>query len=627
MYEDQKQHYAKKQQTPFQQPSLLDWQIVSAAGETEEAGEADRERESEPVQAVSEEELAALMQQQLNEAVAQASQQMADALAREAQGELDAADAEEDASSRETSIEDEQAVIVMESTLNELSGPDELELGPLPAVPLALVLNCLAENELGDARLFAYLFAGRCLRDVTAFASLAGWHFWREHYWEENENGSIRLLVSGTLASVYQKASILVNSQLERDRKRGVSPEKRREREAQLKLLAGRVEALKASKRTDNMLNYANTLLSANASKWDAHPWLLGTRQGVIDLRTGTLRAGQPEDYLRTVIPTVWKGLDEPAPRFEQFLREIFSDREEAEREELIAFLQRVLGYGITGHVSEHVFLMLYGEEGRNGKDTLMYVLEQVLGKVVGAVSEDVLISRGRASAPGAARPHLCSLQGKRIAWVSESSRDARFAIEQLKQLTGGGAIVARQLYAREYTFAPTHLLVLLTNYRPEADPADSAFWERLCPIVFNVRFVEKPERANERQRDPELARTLAGEASGILAWLVRGALAWQRLGLAIPESVRKARQDYRRSESSVMDFISQCCILDPESRTPAHQLYKRYKRWASENDFELISNKQFGRELKQYNAIIWMRHRNGNVYRGIRLQGEETAE
>ncbi|HEX7737045.1 MAG TPA: phage/plasmid primase, P4 family [Ktedonobacteraceae bacterium] len=462
-------------------------------------------------------------------------------------------------------------------------------------------------------------FAGRCLHDVSKRDTLAGWHFWREHYWEENENGAIRLLVSGALASVYQKASEQVSRQVERDQKRGANPEK----EKQIKLLQARVEALKASKRTDNMLNYVQTLSSVHGSKWDANPWLLGTRQGVIDLRTGTLRAGQPDDHLRTIIPTAWKGLDEPAPRFQQFLRELFSDREEGELEELLAFLQRVLGYGITGHVSEHIFLMLYGEEGRNGKDTLMHVLEQVLGKTVGAVSDDVLISRGRVGSPGAARPHLCNLQGKRIAWVSESNRDARFAIEQIKQLTGGGAIVARQLYAREYTFAPSHLLILLTNYQPEADPADSAFWERLCPVVFNVRFVEKPEWDNERLRDPKLADVLAAEASGILAWLVRGALEWQRLGLAIPAGVRQARQEYHRAESSVQDFISQCCILDPAARTPAHQLYKRYKRWTSENDIELVSNKQFAREIKQVREITCARSKHGIAYIGVRLAKE----
>ena len=105
-----------------------------------------------------------------------------------------------------------------------------------------------------------------------------------------------------------------------------------------------------------------------------------------------------------------WRGLEEGAPRFERFLQEIFADRPDSEREDLLAFLQRALGYGITGHVSEHVFLMLYGEEGRNGKDTLMTILQRVLGPTVGAVSNDAIIASGKFTTPGAAKPHLCAL-------------------------------------------------------------------------------------------------------------------------------------------------------------------------------------------------------------------------
>src|SRR5205085_4031784 len=153
-----------------------------------------------------------------------------------------------------------------------------------------------------------------------------------------------------------------------------------------------------------------------------------GTRNGVLDLHTGTLRDGRPSDYVRTIIPATWQGLHAPAPRFEQYLREIFADRAPAERDELIAFLQRALGYGITGNVTEHIFLMLYGEEGRNGKDTLMARLQRVLGSTVGAVSNDVILaSSSKLLTPGSAKPHLCALPGKRIVWASETSKGARF--------------------------------------------------------------------------------------------------------------------------------------------------------------------------------------------------------
>jgi putative DNA primase/helicase len=128
---------------------------------------------------------------------------------------------------------------------------------------------------------------------------------------------------------------------------------------------------------------------------------------------------------------------DRAAPRFEQFLREIFADREPGAREDLVGFVQRALGYGITGLVSEHVFLMLYGEEGRNGKDTLTSILHRVLGTLAGAVSNDVILASGRFASPGSAKSHLCRLQGKRLVWASEPGRGAIFDVAQVKYLTG----------------------------------------------------------------------------------------------------------------------------------------------------------------------------------------------
>lgn len=492
-----------------------------------------------------------------------------------------------------------------------------------------ICLTCTANKYSFYAKLL-------CVRDASATSATRGWHFWRGHYREEDKQEYIRLRVSGPLADIYQKASKLVTEKsseetpLEGAQKPAPSV-KLKVQERLAEQLNRRSEQVRTLRRTDHILGYAQTLLGIKAKVWDSNPWLLGTRQGVIDLRTGKLRAERPGDHIRTIIPATWKGLDEPAPRFQQFLYEIFEDRAETEREELIAFLQRALGYGITGLVNEHIFLMLYGEEGRNGKDTLMHALEHVLGKTVGAISSDVLLAGSRFATPGSAKPHLCSLQGKRIAWVSETSRDARFAVEQIKQLTGGEPIVTRQLYTREYTFDPTHLLILLTNNRPEADSADSAFWERICPIVFNRRFVEQPERPNERQRDTKLSKALEAEASGILAWLVRGTLEWERHGLAIPESVRQARKGYRVEEGSVQNFVDQRCVIHDRACTPVSELYKCYKRWASDNGFKPISNKQFSRKMKQVgpsHQVVWVHSRSGNLVVGVRIreEGEITS-
>lgn len=410
----------------------------------------------------------------------------------------------------------------------------------------------------------------------------------------------------------------LLEQTSQKQRKQGAGTE----RKQQMTRASGeRVEEAPSLRRTGNMLSHARALLAVESKMWDANPWLLGTKRGVIDLRTGTMRGGRPDDHIRTIIPTEWKGLDEPAPRFEQFLQEIFADREDGERAELIAFLQRALGYGITGHVNEHIFLMFYGKEGHNGKNTLMHALSHVLGKAVGAISPEMLSAGGLFSTPDSAKPHLRSLQGKRIAWASEPDKGTRFSTEQIKMLTSSEPIVACRFYAREITFKPSHLLILLGNYRPEADAADRTFWERICPIVFNMRFVAQPEQVNERLRDIHLAHDLEAEASGILAWLVRGTLEWHRLGLAIPPCILQAREECRGVESVVANFVRARCILDPGAQTPAGALYKAYRAWATDNGLTPAGNHQFAREMRQVDGVSWQRSKNGKFYQGLALQ------
>jgi len=366
--------------------------------------------------------------------------------------------------------------------------PDE-EAVSLPETHVEFVQECLQDEEEGDARLYAHLFRGKCVYDHTE----GMWYEWQGHHWERDDCKHSLLLASGPLASVYLDAS------------------------AQLAEEA------------------AQAYLRITSREWDTHPWLLACANGVLDLQSGELQPGKPYHYLKTAIPTEWTALETPAPRWDQFLQEIFQDKPEQEREALVAFLQRLLGYGITGSTAHHVFTILYGEEGRNGKDTLLDTLKDVLGPLVGAVSNDLFVAQDKFRASGAPTPHLCDLQGKRLVWGSETRQGDKLNIAQIKLLSGGGEISTRQLHGRQYSFTPTHKLLLMTNYKPHADARDQAFWSRACLIEFGIRFVTHPHASNERQADPRLKDKLKEERSGILAWLVRGCFAWQQQGLAQP--------------------------------------------------------------------------------------------
>jgi len=385
----------------------------------------------------------------------------------------------------------------------------------------------------------------------------------------------------------------------------------------QISELQSRAKSLRSAKRNTNVLRFVEAEMGMTSDMWDTNPWLLAVSNGVLDLRTGLCREGEPSDYIRTVSPTEWTGIETPCPRFEQFFEEIFEEK--PDRAEFITFLQRLLGYGITGLTQQHVFPILYGQEGRNGKDTLLKTLKAVLGALVGAVSNDVFIAQDRLRSGGAATPHLCDLQGKRLAWGSETKEGDRLNIAQIKLLTGGGEISARQLHGHQYTFTPSHKLLLITNYKPHAEARDKAFWSRAILIEFGIRYVDDPHAPNERTPDPTLGETLKQERSGILAWLVRGCLDWQQQGLSVPPSVRLATDKYREEEDKLLQFIRECCVVTPEASVKANALFVAYKKWIEENQFgRAMNGKLFGDEMSK--RFTKRRAKSGQIYQGIGL-------
>ena len=497
-------------------------------------------------------------------------------------------------------------------------------------VPTARVLEFLDMNEYGDALFFAAVFADQVCYDHTA----GEWYLWDGHAWKRDATGKVRQLIAGVLGTLYLRAAADLNTvQAELDLQiQGLQREGMKQSDTrmsalkeQYKILAGqinelqsRAKALRSAKRMANVSTFIQSEMGITSDMWDTHPWLLAVPNGVLDLQTGACHDGNPGDYLRTVAPTEWTGLDTPCPRFERYLQEIFEDK--LDRDTLIAFLQRLLGYAITGLTTHHTFPILYGEEGRNGKDTLLELLKAVLGELVGAVSNDVFLAQDRLRSAGAATPHLVDLQGKRLVWGSETKEGDRLNIAQIKLLTGGGEISARKLHGHQFTFIPTHKLLLMTNYKPHADARDKAFWSRACLIEFGLRFIDDPKAPNERLADTALRDTLKQECSGILAWLVRGCLAWQEQGLSIPESVRLATDRYRDEEDKLLLFMQECCLIKPEATVKAGTLFEAYRAWYDANHFSGrgMNGRAFGEEMSKRFTRVEVNGRR--MYRGIGL-------
>ncbi len=465
------------------------------------------------------------------------------------------------------------------------------------------VLDYFGKNEMGDAEMMAAMYKGRVVYDHAESA----WHVWNKHHWLRDEQGNVDGIPGQVLAVNYMNTAheLAKTAESNEDKER-------------VKDLYRRAFLLRTRARRNNVLDWATSQpdVSVAGREWDAKPWLLAVQNGVVDLEHGAFRPGQPADYLRIVAPVEWKGLDAPAPRWEQFLTEVFDGNEE-----LIAFLQRLFGYSITGFSTEHVLPILWGK-GFNGKDTLLKALTYTLGSgYADTVPEDVFIDVGKSGGANA-QPHIYRLRGLRLAWASETEEGARLKAGQVKMISGGGILTARPLYGAPVSWLATHTVFLITNHRPHV-PDDYAMWKRLSLIEFTMSFVDEPKEANERPRDADLDAKLQVEAPGILAWLVRGCLAWQREGLNAPDCVKAATESYRMDEDTLGKWIADNCIVGPLYRFKAGTAYESYAVWCKTLNHHPLNGTNFGKKMTE--RYPKERTSNGIHYVGIGPLTEQT--
>ncbi len=465
---------------------------------------------------------------------------------------------------------------------NGHSAPSTNYAPPSPQqwLPVDDILRAFERGEAGDAELLAQLYA-----DEIAFDHSEGrWYLFNVHSWKRDRTGQITHLVTHQLAAQYLHAAAELKAH-------GNASDAERIRE-----LHKRASVLRFKGRIDRVLDLAakNTSLALTGDEWHQDSMLLAVSNGVLNLRAQEFefRNGAPRDYLRDVIPTEWQGIDTPAPRWEKFLDEIF-----AGDTELVAFVQRLLGYGLTGQSTDHILPILWGE-GRNGKNKFIEAIAHVLGSAFCApIASDVLLEQGRRSAESAT-PNLYALRGKRLVYLDESQEGSRFNAPQIKKLTGSETITARPLHGAPVTFQRQYLLMLITNYKPHVNADDYAMRQRLLLIPFTQKFIDAPRSTNEHQRDANLSDKLRAEAGGILAWLVRGCLEFQHDGLKPPSSVCAATDEYFAEEDIVAQFITERCLVKPPAEARASELYAAYRQWADDNGLAPMTGTAFGKRM-----------------------------
>ncbi len=500
-----------------------------------------------------------------------------------------------------------------EQLQGEASG-EPVESGGGPDDP-RFVLACLANNERGDGLLYAALHRGKYLYNKAT----ATWLRWEGHHWAPDRMNEATAAVDQVALRYQERAAAISQEIRELEEQRAGFEEEakacaRREDadgEAAAKAKAGsvaqladraaarrkelnkRVDRLRSVRGAANCLSWAHCIedpLAIVGDEIDRRPLLLPCANGVIDLETGELRPGDPADLLVRAIPIEYRGIDQVNADWERFIEEIHQGDAE-----MVAFVRRLLGYGLTGLTTEH-FIACFLGEGANGKGTLFEVLREVLGELSWAIEPEMLLDQKNAKTSGSASADIIALHGRRLVVASETDQNRRISAAKVKRLTGGDTLNGRSPHDKyEINFQPSHKLVLYTNHPPKGLAADFALFRRLVYLWYPLRFVadvaahqeRDPQNAHlYRPRDVALKARLLDDPAGILAWLVRGCLEWQQLGgLQPPKAILAAAEAVRRDEDHLERFLeAQATRVEATREIRFAWLYEQFGKWYAEN-------------------------------------------
>jgi putative DNA primase/helicase len=349
------------------------------------------------------------------------------------------------------------------------------------------------------------------------------------------------------------------------------------------------------------MLELAKSSLAATPEELDGDHWLMNVKNGTLELNTLRIREHSPKDYATKLARRTVYNAAARCPRWDAFLDRVFAgDRE------LIAYLQKAVGYSLTGDVREQVIFILYGT-GSNGKSTFLKAIEKMLGEYACHLPNDFLISRNRAQHPTA----VADLKGVRLAVGIEVERGGHLSEVLVKTLTGGDRLKARRLYHDFFEFDPSHKIFMALNSKPTILGQDDAIWRRIKLIPFEVRIPDE-------EQDKTLGEWLiANELPGILNWALEGLLRWKKEGLIEPPSVKRVTDEYRADSDPTYAFINTCCFLGDTYKVPANRLYGAYLDWCQSEDEQPISKKALGIILAEQ-GFRNKHTREGTVWFGI---------
>jgi len=406
-------------------------------------------------------------------------------------------------------------------------------------------------SELGNGKRLVFAYGD----EIRYCAQLGGWLTWDGRRWCRDEVGGVMHRAKLTIRHLDAEVPRLENEQLKAPLRTHIN---RSERAASLRAM---VE-----------LAQSEPSLAVRSDQLDTDPWLLNCANGTVELRTGVLQRHRQRDLITKLAPVAYDP-NAQSDVFDNFLRSVTSGNEE-----LVRFLQIAAGYTAIGiNMEEKAFILRGGTA--SGKSTFVEAVKATLGDYARTTDFETLLRRNHSDGP---RNDLARLKGARMVSAGEVTPGRQLDEATIKALTGGDTITARFLHQEHFEFVPQFTLWLHVNHLPAVRDDDPAIWRRIVAVPFDntIPAEDRDPSVKARLRDPK------DGGRAVLRWIVEGALLYQREGLRIPDTVRKASEAYRSEMATFGAFIEDRCVEGPEQWSATSNLTAAYHTWSNEQGY-----------------------------------------
>lgn len=447
-------------------------------------------------------------------------------------------------------------------------------------------------TEMGNAERLVYR-NGYNLRYCIEFE---GWLLWDGATWIEDRKRKIERIAIQTFREMYSEIA-------------------QEEDTDQRKKIYQWAQSSERSSVFLNSINRAQAMLPVTQNELNKDPYKLNCLNGVIDLKTGSFLEHKRE-YLMTKNTHISYDREATCPNWTHFLNSIFKNNKGEVNKEIIEFIQKAVGYALTGDTSEQVAFFLWGT-GRNGKSTLINTIKDLLGDYSKQTNADTFTNKIN---EGGINNDIARLHGSRFVSAVESEDGQKLSESLIKQLTGGEPITARFLRKEFFEFMPEFKIFFTTNHKPIVKGDDEGIWRRIRLIPFEFKIPRE-------EVDKHLPEKLQKELPGILNWAIEGCLKWQQEGLKEPEDVKNATDEYKEEMDLLSSFLDECCTVRSEAKVQVGELHKKYLAWAEENGEYPLKKRAFNNRISMKGFQKRKSTGNKTFFFGLGLSSEFKNE